>query len=341
MSANWQHRWHPLREEWVQIAAQSSGRPWSGARVEDAAAAPPRHDPGCYLCPGVTRASGDTNPDYTGPFAFDNDFANLRPDAEGEETGDADPLRRTARPRGRCRVLCWSERHDLTLADLGPKDMLGVVQLWRDEFVALAREPGIRQVIIFENKGVEIGVSNLHPHGQIYATDFVTDTATRQRNAQVRYRAERGTHLLQDLLVRPEYRDELFVAGNASWRAIVPFFARFPFEVWIVPERAFAHIDEASDAELADLAEVYGAVVRQFDQLFQRRTPHNTLLHNAPCDGHEDNAAVCFHIVVQCPLRAPGMLKYMGGYEQSAGNIVNPVQPEDAAKRLRDAGASV
>ncbi|MEM9603513.1 MAG: galactose-1-phosphate uridylyltransferase [Pseudomonadota bacterium] len=341
MSANWQHRWHPLRQEWVQIAAQSAGRPWSGARVGARTETVPEHDPGCYLCPRVTRATGATNPDYVGPFAFDNDFANLVADPPGLQSEDADPLHRTALPRGRCRVLCWSERHDLTLADLSTAEMAAVVALWRDEYLTLAADPTIHQVIVFENKGVEIGVSNLHPHGQVYATDFVTDTAARQRHAQASYLAEHGRPLLQDLLARPTYDGALLVSANTTWRAIVPFFARFPFEVWIVPERSFSHLGEASVPELSDLASLYRDVVRRFDAVFEQRTPHNTLLHNAPCDDHPDNAAVGFHIVVQCPLRAPGMLKYMGGYEQSAGNIVNPVQPEDAAKRLRGAGATV
>lgn len=340
MSANWQHRWHPLRAEWVQIAANSSGRPWSGAVVESSVDKRVVRDPSCYLCPGVTRASGETNPMYTGPWAFDNDFASLSPDPPGEAAMQTDPLHRTALPRGRCRVLCWSERHDVTLADLSQTEMAAVVMLWRDEYLMLSADPGIHQVLIFENKGVEIGVSNLHPHGQIYATDFVTDNAKRYRAAQAKYFAEQGSFLLQDLLKREAYSDTLRIAGNANWRAIVPFFARFPFEVWIVPERAVSHLGQLSELELAQLAELYSDVVRRFDRLFQRRTPHNTLLHNAPCDDHPDNPAVGFHLVVQCPLRAPGVLKYLGGYEQAAGNIVNPVQPENAAARLRGTGSA-
>lgn len=343
MSSAWEHRWHPLRGEWVQIAAQSAGRPWSGATVEaESGDDRVEHDPGCYLCPGVQRAHGDVNPDYDGPFAFDNDFANLVAEPPGDTHGSVehDPLYCTQPPVGRCRVLCWTPRHDLTLADFDASAMHAVVQLWADEYLTLASDPAIAQVSIFENKGVEVGVSNLHPHGQVYATDFVSDTGQRERATQAQYRRDVGEPLLQSLLARAEYQSDLRVDANAHWVAIVPFFARFPFEVWIVPRRTVAHIGDTTDAERAALGAVYGAVLRRFDALFQRRTPHNTLLHNAPCDDHPDNALFGFHLVVQCPLRAPGMLKYLGGYEQLAGNIVNPVMPESAAKALQQAGVA-
>lgn len=339
MSANWQHRWHPLRSEWVQISAQSANRPWSGATVDvQASERAPRHDPDCYLCPGVTRANGQLNPEYADTFAFDNDFACLVPHPQGESSGDLklDPLRCSAPPTGRCRVLCWTPRHDLTLADFDDAALCGVVQLWHNEYNQLAADPDIAQVTLFENKGVEVGVSNLHPHGQVYASAFVTDTAKRERAAQASYLRHHSEPLLQALIARPEYREELAVASNAHWVAIVPYFARFPFEVWCVPRRHVGHVGLLTDTEQSSLASLYGEVLRRLDVLFNRRTPHNTMLHNAPCDSHPDNAACGFHLVVQCPLRAPGVLKYLGGYEHLAGNIVNPVQPEVAAKSLRD-----
>ncbi len=340
MSTAWEHRWHPVRGEWVQIAAQSAARPWAGATVgADERDQPLEHDPSCYLCPGVQRAHGDVNPHYTAPYAFDNDFANLVADPPGEAVGrvEQDPLHCTRPPLGRCRVLCWTPRHDLTLADFDDAAMRPVVDLWAAEFTALASDPSIAQVSIFENKGVEVGVSNLHPHGQVYATGFVSEIGQRERETQARYQRDTGNPLLQSLLNRPEYQTDLLVECNTHWVAIVPFFARYPFEVWIVPRRALCHIGETDDSERSALGALYCAVLRRFDALFQRRTPHNTLLHNAPCDDHPDNAAFGFHLVVQCPLRAPGMLKYLGGYEQLAGNIVNPVLPESAAKALRDA----
>lgn len=336
---NWQRRWQPLLEQWVVVSASSAARPWSGALAGSDTAHPPAHDPGCYLCPRVVRANGAVNPDYRGPFAFDNDFPSLSFDAPDPSTSDTDdPLARTAPAHGRCRVLCWSERHDATLASLAPEAMRAVVGLWRDEYRALAADPRIRNVLIFENKGTEIGVSNLHPHGQIYATDFVTDTATRLRAAQARYAdAHGGASLLQDLLAAEPVRSALVVERGAHFSTIVPWAARFAYETWIVPHRRVAHVGDMTDDELDELAALYQRQVRRYDVLFGRSAPNVTLLHNAPCDDDPANAHWCFHLAFHPPLREPDKLKFLAGFESGANNIVNPVQPERAADRLRAA----
>ena len=348
-AAHWQRRWQPLLGQWVVVSANSADRPWSGALAAAAAADKPAHDPGCYLCPRVVRANGTSNPDYAGAFAFDNDFPSLSFDApdpgaeRGAEAGaiDADdPLARTAPAHGRCRVLCWSERHDATLASLDDDALRAVGRLWRDEYRALAADPRIRNVLIFENKGTEIGVSNLHPHGQVYATDFVTDTATRMREAQGAHaRARGGASLLQDQLAKAggaSAGESLVVERGRHFSTIVPWAARFAYESWIVPHRVVASVGEMDDDELAELVALYRRQVRRYDVLFGRSAPNVTLLHNAPCDEHPDNAHWCFHLAFHPPLRDPEKMKFLAGFESGANNIVNPVQPEHAAARLRD-----
>ena len=138
MSGVQERRWQPLLEQWVIVSAASSGRPWSGATVADVKPSQPTHDPDCYLCPGVTRAAGVTNPDYTAPMAFDNDFASLSADHELiESSGSNDELYRKAPSNGVCRVLCWSPRHDTTLANLTEKEMIQVAGLWQQEYACL------------------------------------------------------------------------------------------------------------------------------------------------------------------------------------------------------------
>ena len=353
-SGNWQRRWQPLLGQWAIISARSAARPWSGALATGAAEDKPAHDPGCYLCPRVTRANGTSNPDYRGAFAFDNDFPSLSFDAPGAATGPtrsarpAPAMRRaaTAPAHGRCRVLCWSERHDATIASLDREALDGVARLWRDEYRALAADPRIANVLIFENKGTEIGVSNLHPHGQIYATDFVTDTATRMRDAQAGYARERdGASLLQDMLRGETVQgtrgpdgaaDSLVVERGTHFSLIVPWAARFAYETWIVPHRHVASVGEMDEDELAELARLYQRQVRRYDVLFSRSAPNVTLLHNAPCDEHADNAHWCFHLAFHPPLREPDKMKFLAGFESGANNIVNPVQPEHAAARLRE-----
>ena len=337
MSANWQRRWQPLLGQWVIVSAGSAARPWSGQMATRERRERPAHDPSCYLCPRVTRANGTVNPDYHGAFAFDNDFPSLSFDAPAPDRDDhaGGPLARAAPARGRCRVLCWSERHDATLASLAEGEMVAAARLWRDEYRRLAADPRIAQVLIFENKGTEIGVSNLHPHGQIYASDFVTDTASRLRASQAAYAREHGgASLLQDMLANAPVRGTLVVERGEHASVIVPWAARFAYESWIVPHRHVGSVGDMSEAELADLARLYRRQVRRYDLLFRRAAPNVTLLHNAPCDDDPDNAHWCFHLAFHPPLRDPEKMKFLAGFESGANNIVNPLQPEHAAAEL-------
>lgn len=339
MSDNWQRRWQPLLQQWVLIAARSAARPWSGAMASGNKSDKPAHDPECYLCPRVTRANGVVNPDYTGAFAFDNDFPSLSfdaPDITAKPSSAA--YTRTAPAHGQCRVLCWSEKHDATLASLSEAQMSAAVQLWKSEYERLSQMQGIANVLIFENKGVEIGVSNLHPHGQIYATDFVTDTAYRMRQAQVQHANDnQGACLLLDLLQDTHTQQKLVIEAGSLFSVIVPFAARFAYETWIVPHRQVSSLVEMTDAEIIELGVLYQRQVQRYDLLFKRSAPNITLLHNAPC-ADEDvqlNKHWCFHLAFHPPLRDPEKLKFLAGFESGSNNIVNPVQPEQAAEQLR------
>ena len=353
MISNWQRRWQPLLQQWVLISARSAARPWSGAISRGQNEHAPCHDPDCYLCPRVVRANGTSNPDYSGPYAFDNDFPSISfdapeciPSADAASDDESEPAHgdtsncqtRTAPAHGKCRVLCWSEQHDTTLANLPETQMHKVVRLWQSEYQELASTPGIANVLIFENKGVEIGVSNLHPHGQIYASAFLTDTAARMQSAQANYASKNANaSLLLSLLNDPHTQDHLVVEKNTYFSVIVPFAARFAFETWIVPHRKIPSLIDMTSDELDELAMVYQRQVRRYDLLFQRSAPNITLLHNAPCASNEAalNQHWCFHIAFHPPLRDPDKLKYLAGFESGANNIVNPVQPEKAAEQLR------
>ena len=338
IAGNWQRRWHPLLDQWVLVSARSAARPWSGALATANQSTPESFDSSCYLCPRVKRASGAVNPDYVGAYAFDNDFPSLSPDAPDTDTQQSNVLERVAPAHGQCRVLCWSERHDVTLASLSAHEMQNVVELWKREYTQLSQDPNIAYVLIFENKGTEIGVSNLHPHGQIYATSFVTDTAMRMRRAQTSYtQSNNGKSLLQDMLALQHTQDKLLVESSEHFSVIVPFAARFAYETWIVPHRKVGSLSGMSDAEIADLAAIYQRQVRRYDLLFQRSAPNITLIHNAPCNHAEAdlNKHWCFHLGFQPPLRDPEKLKFLAGFESGSNNVVNPVQAEHAAQQLR------
>ncbi len=335
VTGNWERRWHPLLEQWVIISANTTARPWSGLTSDLQTEIPPEHDPACFLCPRVTRANGEVNPDYHGPRSMDNDFPSLAAHAPQPDVA-ADVLFKRDAATGKCRVLCWSEKHHKTLPDLTREQMRGVVDLWCDEVKTLSSDPVIKQVLIFENKGVETGASNLHPHGQIYAYPFVTDTGQRMRQSQASYAAQNPQQgMLKNLLQHPTCVGNL-VEQSTHCSVIVPFAARFSYETWVIPHRQVPMITDLNDEELEDLAGVYQRQAKRYDILFQRPAPNITLIHNAPCDDHEDNRHWHFHIAMQPPLRDLEKVKYLAGAEAGSNNIVNPLQPEHAAEQLRN-----
>ena len=168
-------RYNALTGEWVLVSAGRTDRPWQGSTEQPPADLRPQYDPTCYLCPGNTRANGETNPQYPDTFVFTNDYAALRPDA-GHHVIDDGLLKAESEP-GTCRVICYSPRHDLDMASMEPADIRRVVDLWSDQTEELAAD--YQWVQVFENRGAAMGASNPHPHGQIWAGTALPNEATR------------------------------------------------------------------------------------------------------------------------------------------------------------------
>src|SRR6185312_10412409 len=165
----WEERWHPLREEWVIVAAHRQDRPWNGSTVEHEHPPLPSYVPDCYLCPGNTRVSGKRNSEYTQAFVFDNDHPCVGSDAPLELVAAHGPNRNQP-AQGLARVVCYSPQHNLTLAELKLCEVENLVRVWQEQYIDLAGRAEINHVLTFENNGEAVGVSNPHPHCQIYAT---------------------------------------------------------------------------------------------------------------------------------------------------------------------------
>ena len=171
-------RYNPLLDEWILVSPHRTKRPWQGSRERPALDERPRYDPDCYLCPGNIRANGDRNPDYESTFVFVNDFAAVLPRVP-EVDPSADPLFKLKAVRGEARVICFSPRHDLTLAEMSLPEIQQVVDLWAQQTLELGER--FSWVQIFENRGALMGSSNPHPHGQIWATDTPGTIPTKRR----------------------------------------------------------------------------------------------------------------------------------------------------------------
>lgn len=336
-SATPHRRWNPLRGEWVIVSPHRTQRPWQG-QTEDIAASPPEaYDPNCYLCPGNLRAGGHRTPAYPHNYVFDNDFAALMQGvpAAAMDLGDAGLLRASSES-GICRVICFSPRHDLTMATMKTSDLRNVVDLWAAQEAEFSANPKIGYVQIFENRGAMMGASNPHPHGQIWATEHIPNEPAKELETQRLYHAETGKALLTEYLKLELAQQERVVAANAAWVALVPFWAVWPFELLLLPRSAVATLRQLADAERDGLADILKQITGGYNRLFETPFPYSMGFHAAPCDG-ADYPEWILHAHFYPPLlRSATVRKFMVGFEL-LGSPQRDITPEAAAKMLRAA----
>jgi UDPglucose--hexose-1-phosphate uridylyltransferase len=328
-------RLNPLTGEWVLVSPHRALRPWQGRRERHAATPALAHDPSCYLCPGNLRANGARNPDYSHTFVFDNDFPALRADAPTK--GEGDGLIVAEGETGMCRVLCFSPRHDLTLAGMTIAEIERVVDVWVEETITLGGLPDIASVQIFENRGEMMGASNPHPHGQVWATRHLPNELEKETLRQGEYLVRHGRPLLVDYLERELELGERVVFANDDFCVLVPFWAIWPFETMILPRRRIGGFDEMRPDEKASLAAALSELTRRYDRLFDAPFPYSMGFHQKPTDG-------AFHLEWQMHahfypplLRSATIRKFMVGFEM-LGSPQRDLTPEAAAERLREAG---
>jgi UDPglucose--hexose-1-phosphate uridylyltransferase len=328
----WEERWHPLREEWVIIAAHRQDRPWSGETVKSERKILPEYAADCYLCPGNKRISGRVNPDYAQVFVFDNDHPSVSMDAPANQAPPAQIYR--ARPaRGISRVVCYSPKHNLALSELERAEIENLLKTWQEQYLDLGNRAEIRHVLIFENKGEAVGVSNPHPHCQIYANNFVFKTIETEARVSQNHLAETGRILFQDIIRAEQADGRRIITENDSAIAFLPYFARYAYEVFVAPKQTHPSIAALSDKEIGDLAEVLKTVLVKFDNLWQMPFPYVMPLHQAPTETG-DYGAFHFHIEFHPPLRKPNLLKYLAGPEIGGGNFLSDTSPEEKAAEL-------
>jgi UDPglucose--hexose-1-phosphate uridylyltransferase len=266
---------------------------------------------------------------------FPNDFSALLPSGlevsgpKGSEGG----LLRAAPASGVCRVICFSPRHDLTLAEMELPDIRRVVDLWAEQYLELAAV--WRWVQIFENKGSMMGCSNPHPHGQVWAGSFLPNEPAKEEIRQARYFAENGRLLLMDCL-KQELRDGArLVEANDHWVALVPWWAIWPFELLLLPRRAVGSLPELDDAERADLADVLKKILTRYDNLFEMSFPCSMGWHGRPGGAGSEFPHWQLHAHFYPPLlRSATVRKFLVGYEMLA-EAQRDITAEQAAERLR------
>ena len=324
-------RFNPLTRDWVLVSPQRGERPWQGQVEAAPSDRPERYDPACYLCPGNARVGGVRNPEYTGTFIFDNDFAALDPDTPAGEYREKELLLAQSE-KGRCRVVCFSPRHDLTLARMAVPDIQRIVDAWAEEFSALSSNPGIQSVQIFENRGAVMGCSNPHPHGQIWANETIPDHLARESASFSDYLEKHKSGLLEDYVGVELDKQERIVAANDDFVALVPFWAVWPFETLVISRRRVSCLGELQQGERKALAEILQRLTIRYDNLFQAPFPYTMGFHQlAPVR----SSGFHFHAHFFPPLlRSTRVKKFMVGYEMLAAPQ-RDITPEAAAAHLK------
>lgn len=331
-------RLNPLTGEWVLVSPHRNQRPWLGQTEKTAAIPALTYDPGCYLCPGNQRAGGARNPNYASTFVFTNDFAALKPDvsaATQDESGRG--LIVAESEAGTCKVVCFSPRHDLTLARMALPEIVSVVDVWATQYAEIGSLPYINYIQIFENRGEMMGCSNPHPHGQIWANQTIPNEPRKEQEAQLAYLRKHGTCLLCAYLEMESQARTRIVLENEHFTALVPFWAVWPFEILVLCKRHVPDILALDSSARASLAEMIRSLTTRYDNLFETSFPYSMGFHQSPTDG---NAHPEWHLHAHYYpplLRSASVRKFMVGYEL-LGGPQRDITPESAATALRNLG---
>ncbi len=325
-------RYNPLLAEWVLVSPHRGKRPWSGQQENPQKPLSVDYEQSCFLCSGNERISGDMNPDYTGTFVFQNDFAALTNDTPKKEIAD-DPLFKLHSVEGESRVICYSPDHSLTLAELSREDIKKVIETWIDQTSSLSKHyPWVQ---IFENKGETMGCSQPHPHGQIWANSFIPTMVDKKDHNQLAYFQQHASSLLHDYVHRELLRAERVVVETEHWVVVVPYWAAWPFETLVLPKENVSRITEMSESQKSDLAIALKEITTRYDNLFECSFPYCMGWHGAPFSLGENSEHWQVHASFFPPLlRNSNVRKFMVGYEMLAESQ-RDLTPEQAAGRLR------
>ncbi len=311
-------RQDPLTGEWVSIADARQNRAFLPPADQDPLAPASPQNPSEIPSNYDVAVFENRSPSF-GP-ALDDDPPNLE---ELAELGIA----RSRPATGRCEVVCFAPESDGSFGSQTVSRARTVIEAWADRTAALSALPGIQQVFPFENRGEAIGVTLHHPHGQIYAYPYITPRTLRLIDS-----VERLPGLFSDLLDF-ELASERVVLRGDHWSAFVPFAARWPLEVHLLPHRQVPDFAATNDEERDELAVLYRSLLRGVDRIYDTPTPYIAAWHQAPVNVHRDD--IRLHLQLTSPRRAVDRLKYLAGSEAAMGAWVNDVTPEHAADLVR------
>lgn len=314
-------RYHPFLDTWVITATHRQERTFL----------PP--DDYCPLCPTQPGGFPTEIPDASYDIVvFENKFPSLRMDA-AEPAVEGTALYPVRQAHGVCEVVCYSQNHQATFATLPYDQVRKLTRVWQERYRELSSLPEVEYVFIFENKGKEIGVTLTHPHGQIYAYPYIPPFLVRELTSERAYFERTGRPLMADVLAEELADGRRIVWQNESFVMMIPFFARYPYEVYLTSKQHRPSLASMSPTELDDLAEALLVTTRKLDLLFGFSMPYTMCMHQQPAvSGYDWN---WFHVEFYPPYRTANKLKYLAGSEAGAGAFINDTLAEEKAAELR------
>ncbi len=310
-------RWNPLIGEWVVYATHRQERTFLPS------------EEGCPLCPSRPGKPFSEIPvESYDIVVFENRFPSLRtpppaPSVEGNELFPVMP------GEGYCEVVCYTEDHYATLADLSPEHIRRLIAVWADRYADLISRPNVKYVYIFENKGKEIGVTLTHPHGQIYAYPFIPAVVAHRLEHEQSHFQKYGEPWGKTYINEEKRDGKRVIYENEGWIAFVPFFARFPYEIHILPKSLAPTLLELSETECSLMASCLKTVTLKLDNLFGFSMPYVMSLYQHPVN------YTTLSIEFLPPYRSADKLKFLAGSELGCGVFINDTVPEESAERLR------
>ncbi len=323
-------RYNPLKDEWVLVSPHRTKRPWNGA-MEQAQKNVPPHDSTCNLCPNNERINGDKNPNYKEQCIFTNDYQAIYPRDTSKEKRSDDELFQDMPVSGTCKVICFSPRHDITLAQMDVNDIARTFSTIQQEVIEL--EKTYAWVQVFENKGELMGCSNPHPHCQVWASDAIPNEVVQENTTQKKYAEQLYSIMLADYRGDELLKKERIIKENEDWVVVVPYWAVWPYETMVLPKKDIHRFNELTPDDIESFAQIVQKLLKGYDALFQTSFPYSMGLHGAPVGEKADHWL--FHAHYYPPLlRSATIKKHLVGYEMLA-EAQRDITAEQAAETLR------
>ncbi|MGG1573013.1 galactose-1-phosphate uridylyltransferase [Fictibacillus sp. NRS-1165] len=310
-------RYNPLLKDWTMVAASRQNRP---------------HMPKdfCPFCPGSGKV-----PDEYEVHLYHNDFPVLSSNPpKPDDVGGG--LYQTREAYGKCEVVLYSPGHYDTIPDLSPNHMKKLMDLWTETFAKLDQDPNHEYVMIFENRGEEVGVTMPHPHGQVYAYPFIPLKVKTELEACKEYFVEKQRNLFDDMIAEEKRFGERVLLESEHFIAFIPFFTDYPYGAYIVSKEGKTAMTEFGEEEKQELGNMLQEMVGGMDQIYDKLFPYMMVMHQRPSnsdDSYEDFYR--FHIEFYPPLRAHDKLKFNSSSETGGWAAANPTKVEENAEILR------